>query len=178
MADKSLKIIEITKNDSMRVIVDKLNRMLKVVQEGVAVKFNERFTANLGEQEFNLKVPYSPGRQTMDVYVNGVKQRSAIDYQETNDTTITFFEPLLDGDAVVMEWLIPNGDVLLGRVDLDSIVSLPDGSIPYEKLSLPNEIITGDIDGGMFTDPRFETGIDAGNYSAPTESSIDGGALR
>lgn len=178
MAEEQLKIVEITGNDSMRVIVEKLNRMLKVVQEGVGVKLVEKFVAKLGDQEFTLKTAYTRGTNYLDVYVNGVKQRNVTDYVEKSDTEIAFHEPLLADDVVVFEWVVPNGDVLIGRVDLDAITGLPDGSIPYEKLSLPNEIITGDIDGGMFTDPRFQTGVDAGNFSNPTEGTIDGGALK
>ena len=178
MAEEKLRIIEINGQDSMRVIVEKLNRMLKVVQEGVAVKLVEKFVAELGQQEFTLPTPYQVGTNYMSVYVNGVKQRVNIDYEESTDTQVTFVEPLLDDDVVVFEWLVPNGDVLLGKVDFSGINNLPDGSIPYEKLSLPNEIITGDIDGGMFTDPRFQAGLDAGNFSEPTDPSIDGGALK
>lgn len=177
MADERLEIVEITKNDSMRVIVEKLNRMLSVVQRGVAVKFRHNTLAELGQQIFTLNTPYEQGTNLLTVYLNGVNQRLGTDYEETDAQTITFFEPLLEDDVVMFEWFIPNGDVLLGRVDFSGVHDLPDGSIPYEKLSLPYEIITGDVDGGMFTDPRNQPGIDAGNFNQADENSIDGGNL-
>lgn len=177
MSEERLEIIEIDGNDSMRVIVQKLNRMLSVVQKGVAVKFVERFDAALGQQAFELPTPYILGTNYLTAYVNGVKQRANIDYEETDETTVTFYEPLLDDDVVEFEWFAPNGEVLLGKIDFSEVHQLPDGSIPYSKLDLPNEIITGDIDGGMFTDPRFQAGIDGGNFGPDSENSIDGGAL-
>lgn len=177
MAEERLEIIKIDGHDSMRVIVDKLNRMLEVVQNGVAVKLRQNKISALGQQVFHIDTEYTPGSDLLTVYVNGVNQRAGVDYEETSETSITFFEPLLEDDVVMFDWFIPNGDVLLGRVDFTGIHDLPDGSIPYEKLSLPNEIITGDIDGGMFNDPRVQPGIDGGRFGFEDENSIDGGGF-
>ena len=58
----------------------------------------ESFTATASQTVFNLANAYTLGNNTLNVYLNGVRQTA---YSETNTTRVTFTNPLAAGDEVV-----------------------------------------------------------------------------
>ena len=64
----------------------------------------ENQTATAGQTVFNLNQPYTPNSNTLDVYVNGVRQSAEIDYTETDNLTVTFLEGLQVSDRVVFRY--------------------------------------------------------------------------
>jgi hypothetical protein len=114
---------------------------------------------------YTLASPYVPDSYTLVIFVNGQKAEkvsSASDtteYEETNDSQVTFGGSLLDGD--VIEFIV-FGAYLLDDIDL-SVYSLVDGSRNF----------TGNV--------TFEAGIEASGGSLSlasgtgiNEFSIDG----
>jgi len=62
---------------------------------------NEFATATSGQTVFNLTtITYQPGTNTLNVFVNGLKQYVGQTYTETNSTTVTFSPGLTVGDRV------------------------------------------------------------------------------
>lgn len=61
----------------------------------------QTFTATQGQTVFTLTtVNYTPGTNTLSVFVNGSKQIVTTNYIETNSTTVTFVSGLNVGDVV------------------------------------------------------------------------------
>lgn len=59
------------------------------------------FSATQSQTVFTLTtITYTPGTNTLNVYVNGSKQVLTTDYIETNSTTVTFVSGLNVGDVV------------------------------------------------------------------------------
>jgi len=92
---------------------------------------SQTFDVSGGQTVFKLPTPYEPGTHSIKVFVNGVKQRSGVDFTETDNETITMGEELKGTDRVEIEWLAPSGQFLLGKVD---IADAPDESVPQSKI--------------------------------------------
>ena len=61
----------------------------------------QTFSATQGQTVFTLTtITYTPGTNTLSVYVNGSKQIVTTNYIETNSTTVTFVSGLNVGDVV------------------------------------------------------------------------------
>jgi hypothetical protein len=82
--------------------LSQVQRLIQNASSGLIARLREtRKTATDGQTVFNLAdITYTPGANSIMVYVNGVAQVAGIDYQETDSTTITFFSGLNAGDAV------------------------------------------------------------------------------
>jgi hypothetical protein len=82
--------------------LSQVQRLIQNASSGLIARLREtRKTAAANQTVFNLSdVTYVPGVNNIQVYVNGVAQVAGIDYQETDNTTITFFTGLSAGDAV------------------------------------------------------------------------------
>ncbi|WP_214797669.1 glycerophosphodiester phosphodiesterase family protein [Exiguobacterium sp. s5] len=85
----------------------------QVIQEGTPVnadlfdklranvtRRSETFAATASQTVFNLTKAYLVGQGRLDVYISGVKQRSGIDFTETNPTRFTLSEGLDAGTVV------------------------------------------------------------------------------
>lgn len=58
--------------------------------------------ATAGQTVFTLGDSYPSGQSAIAVYVNGLRMEgAAVDFTETNDTTVTFTSPLAAGDSVI-----------------------------------------------------------------------------
>lgn len=67
----------------------------------LTAKIRDRQTSTEGQTVFNLSsFTYSVGNNSIDVYINGVKQYVGESYIETDEDTITFTEGLKEGDEV------------------------------------------------------------------------------
>lgn len=65
------------------------------------VYLKETAVATANQTIFNLSMSYTPGANTLLVYVNGAQQILSLDYNETNSTRVTFTQGLIAGDNVV-----------------------------------------------------------------------------
>lgn len=72
---------------------DNLSGMSGVGQQGTA-------TATQGQTVFTIGFPYVVGGNSLQIFVNGSKQISGLNYNETNTTTITFVDGLNAGDVL------------------------------------------------------------------------------
>lgn len=61
---------------------------------------NEAYTATAAQTVFPVVTGYTVGDNSMDVYLNGALQTIGVDYNETDNKTITFINPLVNGDSV------------------------------------------------------------------------------
>ena len=67
----------------------------------------QTFTATAGQTLFTLAtVTYTPGSNTLSVFVNGSKQLVTLNYAETSDTTVTFVTGLNLGDVVEITTIV------------------------------------------------------------------------
>lgn len=61
----------------------------------------QSFTGTAGQTVFNLtNYTYTPGTNSLEVYINGSLQRSGRDYSETSSTSFTLFDGVIAGDLV------------------------------------------------------------------------------
>ena len=49
-------------------------------------------TATAGQTVFTVPFTYTPGTNSLNVYIQGIKQLLTTSYAETNSTTVTFTE--------------------------------------------------------------------------------------
>lgn len=138
----SFELNPIKQTDNMKTVVARFNEMMKSISDGIATVREDSFVATLGQKVFKLPSPYRVGEKLLDVYLNGIRQRLNIDYYETDELTVTFVDDLLDGDGVIFKWFTPNGDVLLGKVEMPDVNSMPDGYIPGNKVEGIGELTT------------------------------------
>lgn len=75
----------------------------------------EYYTPTAGQTLFSLVNQYSPGTNTLAVYVNGAKQIAGVDYTETSVSSVTFAMGLSTSDVV--EFVLGTG---INRTALDS----------------------------------------------------------
>lgn len=66
----------------------------------------EYFIATEGQTVITTTNPITVGRNSIDVYRNGLYQVPDVDYVESSGTSITFAEPLLSGDQVAVEFVL------------------------------------------------------------------------
>lgn len=86
----------------------------------------QSYDATAGQTVFNLtSLSYIPSTNALDVYINGVKQETGKDYDETSSTRVTLVEGCLAGDRVVIRGLVGiTGEI----VDLSASVFLQSGT--------------------------------------------------
>lgn len=70
------------------------------VAESVRYETTQRFVAEEGQTVFLVSRPYAPGSGAMSVFVNGLRVEPGINYNETDETTVTFTSALSAGDFV------------------------------------------------------------------------------
>ncbi len=84
------------------------------------------FTATQGQTIFTLTtITYTPGVNTLNVYVNGSKQIAGTNYIETNSTTVTFSSGLNVGDIVEFTNAVA---LTLGTTDAALVAYIPAGA--------------------------------------------------
>ena len=62
-------------------------------------------TATAGQTVFTVPFTYTPGTNTLNVYIQGIKQLLTTSYVETNSTTVTFTEAVPVGCVVEFDTL-------------------------------------------------------------------------
>lgn len=62
-------------------------------------------TATAGQTVFTVPFTYTPGTNSLNVYIQGIKQLLTTSYAETNNTTITFTEGVPLGCVVEFDTL-------------------------------------------------------------------------
>lgn len=62
----------------------------------------ERYIAVAGQTSVTLAGSYETGNHSLIVYVSGAFQTLGIDYEETDNKTVTFLDPLEAGDIIVL----------------------------------------------------------------------------
>lgn len=67
---------------------------------GTATIIVELKTATAGQTVFNLTNAYTPGNNSLSVFVNGLRATRGVDFTETNATRVTFLEALEADDRV------------------------------------------------------------------------------
>ncbi|MFZ4388203.1 MAG: glycosyl hydrolase family 28-related protein [Chthoniobacterales bacterium] len=86
----------------------------------------QTFTATQSQTIFTLTtVIYTPGINTLNVYVNGSKQIAGTNYVETNSTTVTFSSGLNVGDIVEFTNAVA---LTLGTTDAALVAYIPAGA--------------------------------------------------
>lgn len=65
-------------------------------------RWKKVYIATAGQVEFMTEVLFEPGRNELDVYIQGMLQDVDIDYTEMNDHTIVFSEPVPAGAVVTL----------------------------------------------------------------------------
>ena len=86
----------------------------------------QTFTATQGQTIFTLTtITYTPGVNTLNVYVNGSKQVASTNYVETNSTTVTFVSGLNVGDVVEFTNAVA---LTLGTTDSALVAYIPAGA--------------------------------------------------
>jgi len=89
----------------------------------------QAFTATAGQTVFTItSFTYTPNTNSVFVYINGTKQLSSVDFQETSSTAITLIEGCVLGDRVEV----------VGIPTLD-LTQVPAGNVNY-LLSLLNAV--------------------------------------
>ena len=69
-------------------------------QEPVIVQ--EKFVAEAGRVEYELKrFNYNPGRDELEIYVNGLIQIKGVDYEETSPFSFKFIESIPEGSIIL-----------------------------------------------------------------------------
>lgn len=69
---------------------------------GIMIQKHESFTATAGQTLFALtSFTYGVGTYNLAVYVNGVRNFAGTDYEETDESTVTFIDGLTLNDEVV-----------------------------------------------------------------------------
>ncbi len=81
--------------------------------------------ATAGQTAFTVAT-YQPGANSIDVYVNGLRQRAVDDYTETNSTTITFTYGLSAGDEVDTYSKVPSATLTAAAASLSSVADAGD----------------------------------------------------
>lgn len=64
--------------------------------------YEEKFIASNGQKSITLSREYAVGNNQLSVYLNGIRLSLGDDYTETNSRIVTFSEPLLEGDIVLV----------------------------------------------------------------------------
>ncbi|MBS1942609.1 MAG: hypothetical protein JST38_17200 [Bacteroidetes bacterium] len=73
---------------------------LSGVPGGTAAIIVELKTATAGQTVFNLTNAYTPGNNSLSVFVNGLRVTRGVDLTQTNATRVTFLEGLEADDQV------------------------------------------------------------------------------
>ncbi|AWD93040.1 virion structural protein [Bacillus phage vB_BceM-HSE3] len=110
---------------TVEVKLEEAKKLLNVIRE-------QHFTVREGETVFLLNSTFTIGTNSLDVYLNGIKQRPMIDFVEVNNNTIRFFQALRKNDKLHVKWYGESTSILLGTVDIRDV---PDQSIPDSKIS-------------------------------------------
>lgn len=74
--------------------------LLRVAGGTSGAALHNSFKALEGQTVFNLHTSYTTGNNSLVVYVSGAYQTLGIDYVETDAKTVTFLDPLEEGDLV------------------------------------------------------------------------------
>jgi len=82
------------------------------------VALHEEYIATSGQRVFRLKDTYPMGEKALEVYVNGIYQSSGRDYNEIDEYTIEFIEPLIGEDVTGMGADVVTFRVSVGAYDI------------------------------------------------------------
>jgi hypothetical protein len=102
-----------------------LASILQLASSGsvVGITLKEQFISTAGQTVFNLINSYTQTQNNISVYVNGVRQTA---YVESSDTSVTFINPLSQGDEVV--FIINEKSVSGTVVDAANVTYTPAGT--------------------------------------------------
>jgi hypothetical protein len=90
----------------------------------------ESFTATAGQTLFTLtQFLYAIGTNSLWVFVNGVFQRSGIDYTETSTSSFTFVSGLTVGDTVIAIGMVAIAGTGFGSVLTTGLTFSPDNTL-------------------------------------------------
>lgn len=84
-------------DNSTPIVSSWLNDVNNFVYQG---KTRGTVTATAGQSVFTVPFTYTVGANTLDVYIDGVRQILNSSYTETNSTTVTFSEGVHVGGKV------------------------------------------------------------------------------
>lgn len=77
----------------------------KIANKGLnedAIIIQEKFIAEEGKTEYELtKFNYNPGRNELEIYVNGIQYVKGVQYEESSPFTFKFFEPVPAGSIIL-----------------------------------------------------------------------------
>ena len=95
--------------------------------------------ATAGQTAFTVDT-YQPGANSIDVYVNGLRQRAVDDYTETDSTTITFTYGLSAGDEVDTYSKVPSATLTAASASLSTVTDAGDYFVGSTVESVLQEI--------------------------------------
>lgn len=100
--DGSPSMLFASQNEYSLIVKDRAGALVYSDLNFQAPGYNTRQlqTATAGQTVFNLSAGYSPGANSLVVYVNGLLLETPSDYAETSSTSITFTLGLAAGDQV------------------------------------------------------------------------------
>jgi len=77
----------------------------KIADKGMneePVIIQEKFIAEDGRLEYKLsRFNYNPGRNELEIYVNGIIQTKGVDYEETSNFSFRFIKPIPQGSVIL-----------------------------------------------------------------------------
>jgi len=96
-------------------------------------------TSSAGQTVFTVAT-YQPGAATLQVYVNGIRQRVTDDYVETDTTTITFNIALMNGDEVDTFSQIPAASLTSAAASASAVTDSSDYYVATDVEGVLSEI--------------------------------------
>ena len=98
---------------------NQVEKMISEYSPSYIASYSEHQVAVEGQKVFNLlQLKYLPNINNIDVYINGVLQRTATDFDETSETVITFPVGLPAGDVVTFR-VNPRKEI--GTLDVETL---------------------------------------------------------
>lgn len=79
-----------------------VSRTGNIVSSGAGAVIYERYTAQAGQTVIRMQSPYVVGVHQLNVHRNGVLQEVNVHYEETDSNTVTFLNPLIKGDSILL----------------------------------------------------------------------------
>ncbi len=99
-------------------------------------------TATAGQTLVSV-ASYQPGSNSVEVFVNGLRQRLTADYTETSSTSITFTYSLQAGDEIDSYSVVPAATLTAAAASSSSVSDAGDFFVGTDVESVLQEIATG-----------------------------------
>lgn len=149
----------------------------------------QTLTSIAGQTVFTFTtISYTPGINSLSIFINGLRQRLTVDYTESSTTSITMTYPLQAGDEVTGVVQVANG--LAGTIDAANVSYTPagTGAVVRNVKARLDDIQTAKnfgVGDGIANDSTAITNLNAiagwkyksqGTYSAPSvaATALDG----